>query len=451
MHHWQQRFPTFTFMDYQYQWQQHNLHLTFFYQLGEQLKFRHHLTFPNIKNSHSLKPDLLKKLIFNLGMIEGFSYWKLAASPNWQITAGTLSEEQIPFWQKLLTLGMGEYFYQNQLNPKQPPLVNFIYTDKTSFTPEKLTSSKHSVGVAIGGGKDSAVMLEVLKEQTPLTNLVVEPCSPAALKMAHESKLPTIIIKRQLDPQLKALNDQGMLNGHVPFSASLAFIFLIVSQLYELENIFVGNEASSGEATTQYLNLPVNHQYSKSGEFENDFRHYCEQFLFSPCPYYSLLRPLNELQIAQIFARLPHQFNLFRSCNRGQQQHLWCERCPKCLFVYLMLAPFIEEKILTTAIFQHNLLDQKENYQQLISLLGLTDSKPFECVGSIAESQVAFYLTYQKYRHRGISSPLLINQLAEKILPLHDDWETFCSQIINNFSPHNLPPWAENLLKKTQK
>lgn len=450
-HYWQEQFPLFTFVKYQQEWEQQNLRLTFFYQLGEQWKFRHCLIFPDIKNPHSLNRDLLTQLIFHLGIIEGFSYWKLAASPHWHITAGRLDDTQISFWQKLLTHGMGEYFYQNKLNPEQPPLAQFTSNGKTVWTPPTLSPPSNRLGIGIGGGKDSAVMLEILKNQSPLINLIVEPCSPAAKKMASESGLPTIIIKRQLDPQLKVLNARGMLNGHVPFSASLAFIFLIASQLYELSAVFSGNEASSSEATTKYLSIPVNHQYSKSGEFESDFRHYCEQFLFTPCPYYSLLRPLNELQIAKIFARLPHQFSLFRSCNRGQQQHLWCERCPKCLFVYLILAPFIEEKILTTAIFQHNLLDQKENYSHLVSLLGLTDSKPFECVGSVAESQVAFYLTYQKYQRANHRVPLLINQLAKKILPLHDDWETFCSQIINNYGQHNLPTWAEELVKKTQK
>ena len=59
----------------------------------------------------------------------------------------------------------------------------------------------------------------------------------------------------------------------------------------------------------------VNHQYSKSFEFECDFENYANKYLRANVKYFSFLRPLNELQIAKIFARQEKYHNVFKSCN----------------------------------------------------------------------------------------------------------------------------------------
>lgn len=433
--------PTFIYQSFQDKLTNEGWKLTFVYHLGK-LSFTHRVVFScHHQQLRHLPIELKQNLVFHLGLIESFSYWKLAASPQFILQAGALTTEQNKFWRQLLINGMGEYFYHNHLNWQQPVLGNFTSAPTApTFTQVKAAGKNtYRFGIGVGGGKDSAVMMQLLAKQKSWCNLIVTPCSPAAHHLAAFNGHPTYIIKRQFDPQLRSLNQTGMLNGHVPFSASLAFILLLASQLYRIKAVLVGNEASSSEATTTYLNHPINHQYSKSFAFEKDLQTYCQKFLLDPCPYYSLLRPLSELKIAQLFSNCQSYFSLFRSCNRGQQQHCWCQRCPKCLFVYLMLAPFIEEKVLATQIFSTNLLDQQENLTELEKLLGLTKSKPFECVGTIAESRAAFYLTFKYYQQQAKRSPILLNKLADKILPLQNDWETFCSHIINNLSPHSLP------------
>jgi len=135
----------------------------------------------------------------------------------------------------------------------------------------------------------------------------------------------------------------------------------------------------------------VNHQYSKSYQFERDCGDWLARRLGLPIRYFSLLRPFHELQIARQFAALPQYHFAFRSCNAGSKSNVWCGRCAKCLFVYLMLAPFLPEERMT-AIFGENLLRKPELQGELRALLGESNEKPFECVGTVEEARAALDL-----------------------------------------------------------
>ena len=65
----------------------------------------------------------------------------------------------------------------------------------------------------------------------------------------------------------------------------------------------------------------------------------------------------------------------------------WCGNCPKCRFVGLMLAPFVEPADLTAIIGRDMFTDpdQVPGFAALIS----DDDKPFECVGERLESAAA--------------------------------------------------------------
>ena len=85
------------------------------------------------------------------------------------------------------------------------------------------------------------------------------------------------------------LNSQNFLNGHTPFSALLSFITYLVAYLSNRKYIVLSNETSANEANVRGTN--INHQYSKSFEFEQDFRYYAKTFIFKndEVNYYSLL------------------------------------------------------------------------------------------------------------------------------------------------------------------
>ena len=131
------------------------------------------------------------------------------------------------------------------------------------------------------------------------------------------------------------LNRQGYLNGHTPFSALVAFSGIIAARMHGLSMVALSNESSANESTVQ--GSTVNHQYSKSFKFEEDFHYYQNTYLRGSAYYFSLLRPLSEFQIARYFAGQKQYHGIFRSCNAGSRTDSWCGHCPKCLFVYLIL------------------------------------------------------------------------------------------------------------------
>src|SRR5438874_758950 len=82
-------------------------------------------------------------------------------------------------------------------------------------------------------------------------------------------------------------------------SAILACVGVIVAILSGYRDIVVSNESSASEPNLHYQGLPINHQYSKSLEFEKDFQDYlANQFNGGP-RYYSFLRPFSEVRIGE--------------------------------------------------------------------------------------------------------------------------------------------------------
>jgi UDP-N-acetyl-alpha-D-muramoyl-L-alanyl-L-glutamate epimerase len=262
-----------------------------------------------------------------------------------------------------------------------------------------------------GGGKDSAVALELLRQlDRPATVLVLNPIRAAVESAGVAGYAPAAVVGRTIDPTLLALNRRGYLNGHTPFSAYLAFLGVLCAALSNRGHVIVANEAGAGEENVSYLGLPVNHQYSKSLRFERAFRGYCAAHLTPDVEYFSLVRPLHDLQVTALFAGFPAHHRTFRSCNVGQRTDSWCGTCPKCAYVYLSLYPFLPADALR-AIFGGDLYDRPEIGHHVRALVGLAGHKPFECVGTREESIMAVALGIRRARRDGRPVPELLRQV----------------------------------------
>ena len=397
----------------------------------------------------SLPQAALGNLAFHLGLIEMFSYWKAACSPEIVVRAGALDSEQIAWWMDLLRHGMGEFFCVNQIDFRQPDFVKIacvggigplgflgsIGRQEKQIAHDARDDRTRDL-VLTSGGKDSVVALEVLRAALSATLsatgrrfdcLMVNPTEAALAVSRQAGCTEPIIVRRRIDPRLLELNAAGYLNGHTPFSALLAFLGVTVAALGGYPRVIVSNERSAEEATAEYLGSPINHQYSKTLRFERAFRQYSQKYLAPGVEYFSLLRPLYELQIARLFADSPAYFPLFRSCNRGMKDNTWCGRCPKCLFVYAALYPFLEREQML-GIFGADLFAGEGAEPILEALLGLDADKPFECVGTKEETLAALYLCAEKYREQRIELPPALRaiegtvpQLAQRVLTAWTD------------------------------
>lgn len=407
-------YPTFYYKNYEIEQKNHEIHVTYRFEIENLAEFSPSWIFPVVENFDFSTDENFKTMVFNLGLAELVSYWKITCSPNVIIECGGLSPIQVNWWKKLYYHGLGEFFYLNSIRP------DFSFMTIRSLLPAHVVSSsqRYLSGnlIPVGGGKDSNVTMEILKDfKTENRPYIINPRGATldSVRCAgYEDSY--LCAKRTLDSEMLRLNREGFLNGHTPFSAIVAFSGIITAYVNSLKYVVLSNESSANESTV--LGSSVNHQYSKSFEFERDFNNYEKEFIKSGVHYFSLLRPLSEYQIASYFARLTPYHKIFRSCNKGSHTNIWCAECSKCLFVYLILSPFLSFDELSD-IFGKNMGDDKNLVPIFNQLIGHeSDEKPFECVGSRDEVNFAICEALKKNE----KLPYLFEYY--KTTPLHKEY-----------------------------
>ena len=396
---------------------------------------KQYITNPNID------PKFRDYLIFHIGLIEMISYYKCCCPKNIIIECGYLEQDQINFIKKLLYYGLGEFLYTNNISLDTDELVHITCSNSQDpgFSPIAPNYVGTGTLIPVGGGKDSCVSLEILKELN--VTAVIQNPKKVQLECVKASKVTKLItFEREVQKEkLKELNQQGFLNGHTPFSSLLAFELYLIAYLSNNKYIALSNENSANEGTV--IGTKINHQYSKTLEFEKDFNDYTQKYFKLDIKYFSFLRPLNEFQIAMLFSHYESYHHVFKSCNIGSLSHpwIWCGHCPKCLFVYIILSPFLyKDKLLN--IFGSDLFIEEELLPTLKELLGETGVKPFECVGEVKEVKYALSLLVDK-----CTEPLPVLLKYYK-----DNYESATSlKLESQFSKaHLLPDEFLNLLKK---
>ena len=386
-------FSTFTFERQTVKLENGVLSLAFDFSLDGRYHFQPTLEIPAraFFSWDAIPANQLEALAFQIGMTELVSYWKIACPKRVVVKPFVLTTSQIAFWKKLYYNGLGEFLYLNSIMVSESDLMALESQGEKPFHRVEIPLKEMTL-VPVGGGKDSVVTLECLRNEMPLIPLIVNPRGATlnCVKTAGFSENDFIVIKRTLDPTMLKLNAEGYLNGHTPFSALLAFISILVAFGSGARYIALSNENSANESTVPGTN--INHQYSKSIEFESDFRNYVAEHLNPEVQYFSFLRPLSELQIASLFARYEAYHPVFRSCNVGSKTDSWCGHCPKCLFTWIILSPFLTRGQLT-AIFGKDLMADASLQPVLEELNGTAAVKPFECVGTVEEVQACLKAT----------------------------------------------------------
>ena len=405
-------------------------------------EFTERVTLPAGPRWHTEAARAAARLVF---LLAGVSYYKTAAPPVVDFGETALTDAEHAFLREFYLQGLGEFAYRNAL-------------DLTSLRFEARRASPvgtHPLGsplgqrralVPFGGGIDSIVTVERVRRRADAALFVVSGPADrfdAIEQPAAVTGLPVVRAGREIDPQLLRSAELGFLNGHVPVTGILSAIAVLAAVLEDRDAVVMSNEWSASVPTLEYQGRPVNHQFSKSEQFEAAFRD-----VLANCPaplpsYFSWLRDRTELWVGQEFAALEPYHGSFRSCNkafyteRARRLDHWCGQCDKCCFIDLILAPFLPAEALRRIFaVTGEPLEDPGLAARFRSLLG-AGAKPFECVGEVTECRAAVLLAARRDDRVGAG---LLHELAAEVAawpdaPSEADAAAMLQPVGRNFIP----------------
>lgn len=285
------------------------------------------------------------------------------------------------FFEKLIFNGLAEFRFVN----------NIPLDTRTTLQPSSLEdrfedyTGPHLDGRLLlnGGGKDGLTSGALLAAADLPFTLFEVGSGVAQTRTAQKLAVPRLAFKREMDER----RYEGKYRGHFPTSAAIAFSALLTAYVTGNREVIASNENSANEANLELNGIVVNHQYSKSVEFEGDLRELLDGFGL-PLRYFSLLRPFHELQIIALFAQHPHLASSFISCNYGYRSGAWCKRCAKCAFIALAFSA-VAPQLMHDIFANDQAVTSPELEQHIRELVQPESQKPLECVGTLHECQIA--------------------------------------------------------------
>jgi hypothetical protein len=377
-------------------------------------EFIERVTLPPGARWHTEEARAAARLVF---LLSGVSYYKTAAPPVIDVGETALTGTEEAFLREFYLQGLAEFAYRNHLDLTQLRIEARRAPDPSAAPPAP--SSPKRALVPFGGGIDSIVTVEQVRQQADVALFVVSRPADrfAAIEQpAAVTGLPVVRAEREIDPQLLRSAELGFLNGHVPVTGILSAIAVLAAVLEDRDAVVMSNEWSASIPTLEFDGRPVNHQFSKSEEFEAAFRAVLADQGCLP-DYFSWLRDRTELWVGREFAKLGPYHASFRSCNkafyteRARRFAHWCGQCDKCVFIDLILAPFLPAGALQQIFaVAGEPLDDPALKPKFRSLLG-AGAKPFECVGEVTECRAAVLLAAR--RDDRVGSGLLQELAAE--------------------------------------
>jgi len=323
-------------------------------------------------------------------LLAGLSYYKTGAASVVDFGGHHVGPEALALVRAAYLDGLGEFAYRNGLDLSD---ISFVGAGPAS-DPVAITPSDR-VLIPFGGGIDSCVTVEALSH-LDRTLFVMSPAHATFAPLeatAAVTGLPIARVSRHLD--LEALRSHSRFNGHVPVTAMVTLLACVRALSDGLGGVVMSNEHSASVPNVISDGRPINHQWSKSAEAEVLLANAIRERVGASFTVASFLRDRSELWVAKEFSALTHFHPVFRSCNRAFTQDQasravsWCGHCDKCLFINLVLAPFVNRTTLAT-IFASEPLANPTLRGQLETLVGTgVNDKPFECVGDPTECAVA--------------------------------------------------------------
>ena len=341
--------------------------------------------------------DAVARIVY---LLAGVSYYKTGAPGTVDLGPVATTADERRFLRRFYVEGLGEFAHRNGLDLSRLEIVG---PDITRRRPVRWSPDGSRPLVPFGGGIDSIVTIESVRRSHPGASLFVVSGDgdrfEAIEQAARVAGLPVVRASRRIDPLVLRSAELGFLDGHVPVTGILSAIAVMAAVLGGHGAVVMSNERSASAATLVTGGRAVNHQWSKSLEFEAAFRELLAATSEPPVEYFSFLRARSELWVAQHFATLGRYHPAFRSCNRAfaidpaRRLDRWCGTCDKCCFVDLVLSPFLSPDQLATIFSGREPLADGGLADRFRALCGAGPlAKPFECVGDETECRTAAVL-----------------------------------------------------------
>ena len=351
--------------------------------------FTETVTFENVGSLQSPAIIAVAQLWY---LIAGLSYYKAGAAKEIDVGSTPLGIKGRALLHAALHDGLGEFAVHNDI-----PLDDVVIVGGADFTHDETIVDSSRVLIPFGGGIDSVVTVAELAGIVERTLFIVSPSRGRFAPLeetAEVTGLDVVRATRTIDAQI-INNDAQFLSGHVPVTAMVTLLAVIGALASGRGGVAMSNEHSSSQPNLRWREADINHQWSKSWDAEQLIADAIRERIGNDFVVASYLRDRSELWVAKVFSQLANYHHVFRSCNRAfnQVRELrasgWCGTCDKCLFVNLVLAPFLSRRALRE-IFSSEPLSDPDRVEQLRILIGIgLDHKPFECVGDPDESAVA--------------------------------------------------------------
>lgn len=363
----------------------------------------------------------LDRVLDLLHLAAGVSYHKAALAPRVTIERPATAAE-VDLVAQLYRYGLAELRWRNGLALDDPPAIEATSV-VAPVAVDGLVLPRRPL-VPVGGGKDSAVALEVARAAGAGEPLAFSVGRHRPIDATIEvAGVDAVHVTRRIDPALIELNDHGAINGHVPVTAVVSLLALATALIVGADDVLFANERSASAPNLVADGIGVNHQWSKGRDFEVLLAGLVASHVGPGLGYRSVLRPVSELGILAVFAGLPRYHPVFTSCNRvfairaERRSASWCGNCDKCRFVTLGLAPFLS-RAAVVEIIGADLLDDPTQRAGFAELCELDGHKPFECVGESSESRLAAVLAA---RRPDWATASVLAELAERSAPLVDE------------------------------
>src|ERR1700677_933410 len=346
-------------------------HVTLRYALDEEIHFVEELDLPVEARVREVDLGRVGGLLSLLHWVAGVSYFKTALPASVSCETGAAPPAAAALLEALYSEGLAELAYTNGL--PGVPRPRFAAAPAGPSVDADWSADAHdarSLGrvlVPVGGGKDSAVALEIVRRAgVELALFSLGDATPIA-RTVEVAGLPRLLARRMLDPGLAALNEAGAINGHIPITAIVSCVALLTAALNGFDGVAMANERSASAGNVSWDGVEINHQFSKGLRAERLLDGAVAEIAGGP-RLFSVLRPASELAIARAFARMDRYHGAFTSCNAifridpALRAASWCCDCPKCRFVFLALAPFTQPQQLRE-IFGSDLLDDERQFE----------------------------------------------------------------------------------------